>query len=351
MHFVVISSLHYALNQVVLSMSDKIIFALPTCLVLAVLSYYVVEKLLKNFNLKQVYTVAVVSIVVIVLICVGVNMSGGNKTSGALEKMDEYAQNDNFICFGGRALDNSVNCPTFGASNESTQLMARFDAYKMPGDVQDPNNSGVTEYGDLNSTEVVVTIGNSHMMHWAAALQEIGLKHHLKIIYTLDIAKYELPTNYHIKSVLTSWLYSNGGYSSEIDSRLYDVAEFALQHDATLIAFEDVPYYTKISADEVNLMINREVNVPNMAINDPNWKLDKRAALRTARMPFDTLDKTEITNKYKRLYTESRFCDDAFCYPTIGGVTTHIDPSHLTQTYNRTLMPWLERQLESLGGI
>lgn len=43
------------------------------------------------------------------------------------------------------------------------------------------------------------------------------------------------------------------------------------------------------------------------------------------------------------------FCDSRSCYPVIGGVLVHKDNTHITAAYGATLAPYLSRKLEALG--
>lgn len=43
------------------------------------------------------------------------------------------------------------------------------------------------------------------------------------------------------------------------------------------------------------------------------------------------------------------FCDARVCYPVIGGILVHKDTSHVTATYGRTLAPFLAAKLAELG--
>ena len=44
------------------------------------------------------------------------------------------------------------------------------------------------------------------------------------------------------------------------------------------------------------------------------------------------------------------FCDDAFCFPVIGGALVYKDVSHMTATFAATLAPQLDRALRALPG-
>jgi peptidoglycan/LPS O-acetylase OafA/YrhL len=65
---------------------------------------------------------------------------------------------------------------------------------------------------------------------------------------------------------------------------------------------------------------------------------------------FDAFAKTAGTVKGSTLLDLSDYyCRDGICPSVIGGVTVYRDITHLTQTYSRTLAPYIHRELVDLG--
>ncbi|WP_354697469.1 O-antigen acetylase [Paraconexibacter sp. AEG42_29] len=83
------------------------------------------------------------------------------------------------------------------------------------------------------------------------------------------------------------------------------------------------------------------------------WRPDTRCAMprATALEPDELADAAASmgSDRLRTIDLTRFFCDDALCYPVVGGALVYKDTSHITMTYSATLGPYLLADYRALG--
>ena len=108
-----------------------------------------------------------------------------------------------------------------------------------------------------------------------------------------------------------------------------------------IVIIRDTPYVTSKTPDCIKQAMRARMNA-GVACALPLRRALKtdHAAIATERFDIPGLKLVDMT----------RFmCDDASCYPVVGGALTHKDTGHITLVFSETLGPYLLRKVRALG--
>lgn len=108
-----------------------------------------------------------------------------------------------------------------------------------------------------------------------------------------------------------------------------------------IVIIRDTPYVTSKTPDCIDDAIRAKADA-GLACALPRSRALKtdHAAIAAERFKIPGLRLVDMT---------SFMCDDASCYPVVGGALTHKDTGHITVVFSETLGPYLLRKVRALG--
>ncbi|MDF2573183.1 MAG: acyltransferase [Agromyces sp.] len=221
------------------------------------------------------------------------------------------------------------------------------------------------DFGTRDSTVRVALVGDSHAAQWQPALQRIAEKHD----WDLDLY---LKTNCAFTSAERGAAYDScAEWSEELQGILageepYDLVltsffaeNLGLEVDAGILSKEEA---VAGFARAWQPLIERGAIVVAIA-DTPHMRPETTVCVATAKESFDacSVPRSEAfaredlqavaaatTAGAVRLDLSHRICTTTVCDAVVGGVALYTDPFHLTETYARTVAPYLERDLASV---
>lgn len=273
-------------------------------------------------------------------------------------------------CFGAASLDPALDCSD-----------AEFDVISPDPALAPQDSPGIyftdppcfaedarvrsCAFGPPDSTVRVAMIGDSHAAQWQPALRRIAEQHD----WALDLY---LKTNCAFTAAERGAAYDScADWSDELESVLADEEPYdlvltsffaenlGLEVDAGLLSEEDaIAGFAQVWKP----LIDRGSTV--VAITDtPHMRQETTVCVATANGSFDScavprdeaFEREDLqaaaaatTPGAVRLDMSDRICAPIVCEAVVGGVALYTDPYHLTETYARTLSPYLERDLASV---
>jgi peptidoglycan/LPS O-acetylase OafA/YrhL len=222
-------------------------------------------------------------------------------------------------------------------------------------------------YGDPGSKRTVVLFGNSHAMHWFPALERIATRRAWRLValtragcaigdvrfssrcdawreHTLRrIERRERPqlvivatsTSMSLGVVVGGERLSPDASRPHLRRGLEGTLRRLRASGARVIVIKDLP--------------RSPHDVPDCVSREP--KRLERCAFRREQQPDQAFDEqsTVAVEGADAIDPAPVVCPDGLCHAVMGNALVYRDDNHLTATYARTLWPWLDAALPSLG--
>lgn len=182
--------------------------------------------------------------------------------------------------------------------------------------------NGYIEFGDLNSSNIILTFGDSKINQYKDMFNQIGIKHKIKIIHMFSQCKgnywlgygenpycvkrgefvIDFIKNNHIKNVFigTHWQYSHNNEKYEINNQFKKLTKTG----ATVYLLQDNPNFS-------------DVGILDNSCMDKSCVVPKEQPIKDANSLYNLL-LPETKNKIKYIKMEQFFCDNKYCYSQIG---------------------------------
>lgn len=284
---------------------------------------------------------------------------------------------DESECMGAKWQTKQDTCGNgFGVINPRFQQFTYVDSYKKVLDgkkcsfyhprkkeqSKDPSVHCIV--GNPSSDYQVVVYGDSHTSHWTNAFNELGKRNNIRFVVMdsrrcgsaeisqpqcknrveylkkskiLDESKYVILSSIHKSDDTFYDKFGNIGVLIETIKSVTTTPVYLL---------EDTPPASKLFGAECliyNTPCRREANAAMKSINEVN----------------NNLVAAEIIDKDHIIPTHDMFCDDKYCYSSIGGLSVyynlgkrkHITNSHMTGSFSSTLSWPLGQRLKEYGII
>lgn len=278
-------------------------------------------------------------------------------------------------CVGAAALDPTANCPDNGnlVLSVADAAVDKPSAYS-DGCWESPPFKGTTtcSYGTDDADTRIALIGNSHAGGLLAPLQELADQEDWSL--TTLVAS-ECPTS------AAEWAFDQLDESASCLAWGARVQEAVLSGDYDLVVTAQLtPFAVQGSTGENNAELTRDgyseylaqfadSEIPVLVVHDTPYpkhtlKTSVPECLASAGTNNDLCDGTRSDwLHYDPLYDAAQdlensdistldlsdhICEESVCPAIVGGVVVYFDASHLTDTYSRTLTPYLRPTLEQL---
>lgn len=136
----------------------------------------------------------------------------------------------------------------------------------------------------------------------------------------------------------TNYIFPDGAEFGHIDELLAEVSGQGFP----VVLMGDVPLTGDAYGDRVNIAecLATNANEPALCNNDRDRALDSQGEREFVR--------SQLGDKVTVLENSENFCDSDTCYAAVGGVPVFFDQTHLTDTFSRTLGPWLAEKIAPL---
>lgn len=225
-------------------------------------------------------------------------------------------------------------------------------------------------FGAGASGETVVLLGDSHGMHWRAAMKGLALREHWRVI---ELALGHCPFTFAVQALtpegaggqwcvaydhgVVDWLAANPGISKVFlsnKSRVTMVVKgFAYRTANDLQALSALP------ASVARIYVLRDIPMDKTTSHScvEQAVARRRAPGTHCAVPRSRLVRDPTASAARRLYARGArvidltdfFCSQRDCFPVVGGVLTHKDRDHMTSAFSATLGPYLARAVDSAG--
>ena len=264
-------------------------------------------------------------------------------------------------CFGAAARANEV---TFCVNDRLTGTfpalsVAPSDIPKLPDSCFSVTREQVAAsycaLGDRSAGVKIAAVGDSHIAHFAGALNALAVKNH----WALDLyAKGGCPFSYAVRvhdAVLTkncpAWVanvvakISNGGYDLAVTSQRAGVA-WVGGNARAVSGLTNL--WSQLTANGLPIVAIKDNPNPGQKI--PACLLTGRLCLadKSKALQFDPQVQAAAQVTAVRLINfDEIYCDAKNCLPVIGHVVVYRDDNHLTDTFARTLAPELSKYLKA----
>lgn len=135
----------------------------------------------------------------------------------------------------------------------------------------------------------------------------------------------------------TNYIFDEAAPFGSVDAALAQVAAQGIP----VMLMGDVPLTGDAYGDRVNIGECLATNTadPSRCDNERERALDSQAQREFV--------KAQLGDDVSVIESAQNFCDDTTCFAAIGGVPVFFDQTHLTDSFSRSLGPWLAGQLES----
>ncbi|MEV6171128.1 acyltransferase family protein [Streptomyces sp. NPDC051954] len=207
--------------------------------------------------------------------------------------------------------------------------------------------------GDKEADRTMVLLGDSHAYQWGNAFNALGLKLHVKVITVIKsgctpevykITREDLGREY---TECTSWRKTALDKIDEIDPDVIVVTN-RVQSTTTREGAKET--FKTLKATGANLVYLTDTPYPNFNVpdclaenSDKLSKCSPKAENIVDRAEFRLMER-EVAEEYgfKVIDTIPAFCADGYCPAVIGGHVVYWDYSHMTGSYARSLVPFLQ---------
>lgn len=149
----------------------------------------------------------------------------------------------------------------------------------------------------------------------------------------------EKPVLVVLTSLSTNYEYPAGAPFGDVDHLVRDISEAGNQ----VVLLGDVPLTGDNKGDRLNVGECLIKSYPNLAAchNGRDRALDTGAQRAFLEEELDN-------DQWVFVDPSENFCDATSCFAIAGGVPVYFDASHLTDTYARSIAPWMREQLSEL---
>ena len=258
-------------------------------------------------------------------------------------------------CFGAGARVNQAACETSTIEGVYPELsVAAADIPDLPDNCFSVSREQVAAsycaLGDRNGSIKIAAIGDSHIAQYAGALNVLAVKNN----WQLDLyAKGGCPLSYAVRvhdEVLTkncpAWV---DNVIQVLPEKNYD--EIITSQRAGMewnggnsVAVEGLTkLWMQLVAKGESLVVLKDA--PNPGQNVVSCLLEKKACTfeRKAGLKFDAqAESAKQVSGLQFVNFDDVFCDSQACFPIIGNAIVYRDDNHLTDTFARTLAPYIE---------
>ena len=204
--------------------------------------------------------------------------------------------------------------------------------------------------GDRGGSKRIAAIGDSHIAHYAGALNALALKNHWQVdLY----AKGGCPFSYAIRvhdAVLTKncprWV-ENVVFA--VEAKKYDAIVTSQRAGVDWVggnsqATQGLAQLWQQLIAAGNHVVAIKDN-PSPGVNVVNCLLEEKACSfpRESSLVFDPqIQALNSVPKVRLINFDDIYCNAAKCFPVIGNVVVYRDDNHLTDTFARTLAPFMD---------
>lgn len=271
-------------------------------------------------------------------------------------------------CVGASALDAECGSGAFGLLRPELIAGADRDIPKpwKEGCIgTDEHPDAYCEYGSSGADRVLLLWGDSHAGSWAPAFEEFAVRNDVRVIVA---ARDACPsTSVAPRTTVTRVIFDSeriacSARNEWVQNELVPLAdEVVLSNFSTAYAGANGGVYTEGYAEliariaEQGKPVTQLQDVPLTGDNRGN-RLDVPRCLALygsegCENPVDrALDTDQLARSLASLRgaalryvpVADRFCDTEQCYAAIGGLPVYHDASHLTDSFARSLAPWIE---------
>ena len=298
------------------------------------------------------------------------SLTGGVAMQERIAQQDrERATLASSPCFGAASLDTALDCTdaVFDTISPDPALAPRDSPeiyFTDPPCFADGSQLRSCTFGDPESTVRVALIGDSHAAQWQPALRELAedrgwrLDLYLKTNCAFTAAErgsaYDACAAWSAELertlareeprdvVLTSFFAENLGLEVDAGTLTRQAAldGFAgvwqplIDRGTRIVAIDDTPHMRQATT---------------VCVATARGGFEECSVPRAAAFPREDLQvaAAEATPGAVRLDMSDHICGTSTCDAVVGGVALYTDPYHLTETYSRTLTPYLADGLES----
>lgn len=303
----------------------------------------------------KIFAIAATASVFIASLC-GLAVQIGNQQIADQLKFGKSGSVSTEQCFGAAArAKKGADCVNDKLTGTYPALaVAPSDIPKLPDSCFSVTREQVAAsfcaLGDRDASVKIAAVGDSHIAHFAGALNALAVKNH----WAIDLyAKGGCPFSYAVRvhdAVLAkncpAWVanvvakISNGAYDLAVTSQRAGVAWVGGNTNA-------VGGLTKLWSQltENGLPVVAIKDNPNPGQKIPACLLSGGDCLvsKTKALEFDPqVQAAAEVPAVKLVNFDDIYCDEVNCLPVIGHVVVYRDDNHLTDTFARTLAPLLE---------
>lgn len=334
-----------------------------------------------RFFATSVRTFLTAAVLMAVAIASGAGVQvASNVKERASQSALERAFSDDSPCLGARAIDSRREDP----SSCPEPAKPLLDPAKAKTDKADAYADGcwarapftkerpICHYGD--GEKQVALVGNSHAGHWLPALQVLAEENDWTIdTYLVDTcnpteALIALDTEEESKGCheYGEWAKTkttSGNYDAVITSerQVSPIDGYDLEHTVEPAAEGYKSFLRAWDKAQTPVIVLRDTPFPSRAgVNVPDCVAKKGPQAPDCEGTLETwrsIDPLAAAAEQLNLPTQSiinsnaRFCPDGTCPAVVGGVIVYFDGSHMTSTYSKTLVPWLEKQIKNQKNV
>ena len=273
-------------------------------------------------------------------------------------------------CFGAGAIVNLKHCPhPFARPAHLDTVFAAEDGptYRCLQDRGTPVPVWCTFGARKHPTATIAIVGNSHARRLVPALDLYGRQHGWKILVATEIDCMGLSTTPVVGQVsdgcmawsaavqhtlLTMNNLTGVIFASHIDAQQY-LAGLGASRAAVAQARQHVlTAWARFRQRGIPVLVTGDVPGMRPTI-DPECIAQSQASNDPCAVPRSTVVKPNLLTRLAQQHPELAtyvpltryFCDAHTCHALIGGVVVYFDAHHLTDTYSRSLAPYLGSQI------
>ncbi len=288
---------------------------------------------------------------------------------------------DGASCFGAHAMENKAQCdPVQGQVSEAAVSASGSDEPQPFRDkCIDPltRHKGVyCDYGDTSKPPTVMLWGDSHAAAWGGAFDEAGKEGGIHVVVG---SRQGCPATETapIATVFRSISAKEQGDCDAHNQQMLDMVRNTKSIKMVVLASYSTDYVygpnkkspsywsgtTKLIADlhalgvKIRLLGDVPLTGSDSAhrvdgptclaknLDHPEKCANKRAVALNTRALRNAIAKSPVKNFVRVIDTSAEFCDATECPMLIGSVPVFFDASHITDTYSRTMGPWVLRHV------
>lgn len=323
---------------------------------------------------RWTFLVTAVSVVVVVAAC---GTAIGTLDARNAREAERVLAAAGGSCFGAAALDPGSACPDpFGADGSTTPAFAKTDTSNVADD--DGGWQCETARGDAalrpctwgdsgRPTRTVAMLGDSHAKQWVGPVREIAERRGWQVVTyfksacsgtgATDVLLGARPDDQVACAQWGSAAIDAIAADDAVDTVIFSNVSSAYLQDGGSSPIGPERYadaWAELTARGKDVLVLRDVprtaggvDVPDCLAAAGADPLACTAPVAEAFPPDAMADAAERSDdpRVRLLDLTGQFCLDGTCHPRIGGVIVYSDASHVTDTYARTVGPYIEAAL------